>query len=95
MKLKKSEVEHVAALARLKLSLEEIEEYSKELSSILSYMQTLNKLDTDGVDGTAQLSGLIDVFRDDKVVEWNREEVELALEQGERKDGALKVKRVL
>lgn len=95
MKLKKSEVEHVAALARLKLSAEEVEMYRKKLGSILSYVQTLNELDTTGVKETAQISGLIDIFRDDKALDWDKAELEIALEQGEREDGAFKVKRVL
>lgn len=95
MKLKKSEVEHVAKLARLKLSETEVEMYSKELGSILSFVQTLNELDTEGVGETVQLDGLMDVFRDDKVENWDRAELELALKQGEREDGSFKVKRVL
>ena len=95
MKLNKSEVEHVASLARLELSEEEIDSYSKDLSSILNYVQTLNELDTSDVEETERLGGLVDVFRDDIVLDWDRTEVELALKQGEREDGSLKVKRVL
>ena len=75
MKLKKNEVEHVAKLARLKLSEAEVEMYSQELGSILSFVQTLNELDTKEVEETAQLSGLVDVFRDDKVLNWDRAEI--------------------
>ena len=44
MKLQKEEVEHVGKLARLHLTEDEVEAFSQQLSSILSYMDTLNEI---------------------------------------------------
>ena len=46
MALSRKEVEHIAMLARLKLSEEEIERYRKQLSSILEHFARLQTLDT-------------------------------------------------
>jgi len=63
----KAEVEHVAMLARLKLTEEEKELYAKQLSDILEYAQTLNELDTEDVPPTAHVLPVKNVFREDEV----------------------------
>lgn len=68
MKLTKEQVEHIARLARLGLTPEEIEKYQTELSSILDYVEKLNEVDTENVEPTAQVTGLKNVMREDKVV---------------------------
>ena len=95
MKLKKEEIQHIAELARLKLSTEEIEKYTRELGSILSYVKMLDKVNTKDIKITSQVNGLMDVFRKDVVKDWDLNEIEAALSQGEREGGAIKVKRVL
>jgi len=62
-------VRHIAKLARLKLSEEEVQKFTKELSSILGYVEILNELDTENVEPTAQVTGLTNVFREDVVHE--------------------------
>lgn len=95
MKLTPEEVKHIAELSRLELSPEEVEKYRGELGAILDYVAVLEEVNTTGVEVTAQVSGLTDVFREDKAVAWNEEEINLALGQGERENGSVKVKRVL
>ena len=95
MKLKKEEIQHIAELARLQLSPEEIKKYTKELGSILEYVKMLDEVNTEDTEITAQVSGLMDVFRKDVVKNWELDEIEMALSQGEREGGAIKVKRVL
>jgi len=70
MKLNKKEVEHIALLARLGLNDDEIEKYSTQLSSILEYVEQLKEVETEGVEPTAQVTGLENVMRSD-VVEVN------------------------
>lgn len=53
MKLTLAEVAHIAGLARLSLTEEEILLYREQLSSILQYAQLLQELDTDGIPPTA------------------------------------------
>jgi len=95
MKLSAEEIKHIAELSRLDLSDEEVEKYRVELGKILEYVKILNEVETKKVDITVQVSGLMDVFRKDEAKSWPQDELELALNQGEREDGSLKVKRVL
>ena len=68
MSIEMSQVEHVADLARLQLSREELERLSAQLSRILTYMEELNAVDTAGVPGTASVvAGDTNVLREDEV----------------------------
>lgn len=67
MKLTKEQVQHIAKLARLKLSEAEVEKFQTQLSGILDYVEQLNEVNTDKVEPTAQVTGLINVKREDKV----------------------------
>lgn len=55
MKLSREEVEHIAHLARLQLSEEEIIQYAEQLSDILEYAARLNELDTEEIPPTARV----------------------------------------
>ena len=59
------QVEHIAKLARIRLTEEEKEKMTKELGAILTYVEKLNEIDTTGVEPTAQVTGLESVFRKD------------------------------
>lgn len=67
MSLTNKEVEHIAHLARLGLSEKEVEKYANQLSSILEYVNQLKEVNTEGVIGTAQVTGLENVTRADEV----------------------------
>lgn len=67
MKLTKDQVRHVAKLARLGLSEAEVEKFQTQLSGILDYVGQLNEVDTEGVEPTAQVTGLTNITRDDNV----------------------------
>ncbi len=95
MQLTKAEIQHIAELSRLELSEAETEQYRAELGSILEYVKMLEEVDTKKIEATAQVSGLMDVFRPDEVRDWEQDEIDLALGQGDRQNGSLKVKRVL
>ncbi|MBI3597545.1 MAG: Asp-tRNA(Asn)/Glu-tRNA(Gln) amidotransferase subunit GatC [Nitrospirae bacterium] len=69
MKLSKEEVEHVARLARLAVSEEEKEAFSRQLSEILTYIGKLNELDTSKVQPTSHVLDLSNVLRDDVIRE--------------------------
>lgn len=95
MAITREEIKHIAELSRLELSEAEMEKFGNQLGSILKYISQLNEVDTKGVQPTAQVSGLSNVWRADDVHEWNKEESEAALSQGEREGRQIKVKRVL
>jgi len=67
MRLTTADVKHVAALARLGLSDDEIERLREQLSSILDHIAALEELDTAAIPPTAQVLPLTNVMRDDVV----------------------------
>jgi aspartyl-tRNA(Asn)/glutamyl-tRNA(Gln) amidotransferase subunit C len=67
MALTIEEVRKVAALARLRLSDEELERMQQQLSSILDYMQVLQEVDVTDVPPTAQVTDVVNIVRPDEV----------------------------
>lgn len=63
--LTKEQVHHIAKLARLSLSDEEVGRYATELTAILGYVSMLQEVDTSGVEPAAQATGLSNSFRKD------------------------------
>ena len=62
----RADVEHVAALARLGLSEDEIERMLSQLNHILEAIAALQEVDTSAVGPTAQVIPLENVMRDDE-----------------------------
>jgi aspartyl-tRNA(Asn)/glutamyl-tRNA(Gln) amidotransferase subunit C len=93
MKISPKEVDHMAKLARIKLSKEEGHKYGEQLSSILEYVNKLKKVDVQEIEPTSQVTGLVDVRRQDKIDDFDEPDklVDLAPDQ-ER--GYIKVKAV-
>lgn len=69
VKITKKEVEHVARLARLELSEEEKEIFTRQLNSILTYIEKLNELDTSKVEPTSHILPIQNVFKEDEIKE--------------------------
>ncbi|WP_298402392.1 Asp-tRNA(Asn)/Glu-tRNA(Gln) amidotransferase subunit GatC, partial [uncultured Chloroflexus sp.] len=69
MSLSEAEVRHVARLARIALSDEEITVMRAQLSAILDYIAMLQEVDVSDVPPTAQVTGLTTVWRPDVVGE--------------------------
>ncbi len=69
MALSEAEVDHVAQLAHLALRPEERQHLTEHLNTILAYMAQLNAVPTDGVEPTAHVLDLVNVFREDTVSE--------------------------
>ena len=59
------DIEHVAKLARIKLTDSEKEKISKQMKTIIEHIEKLNKLDTQNVEPTAHVMGISNVFRED------------------------------
>lgn len=66
MKLTIPQIEQIATLARLELSDAEKERYAEQLSAIFDYIELLNEVNTEGVEETTQVTGLVDVVRADE-----------------------------
>ncbi|NCF75416.1 MAG: Asp-tRNA(Asn)/Glu-tRNA(Gln) amidotransferase subunit GatC [Xanthomonadaceae bacterium] len=95
MKLNKQQVEHIAVLARLKLTEKEKEMFAVQLSSILDYVEKLKEIDTKGLEETSQVTGLINSVREDIIEDSTLESKKEILENAPDKEGDLfKVKNV-
>jgi aspartyl-tRNA(Asn)/glutamyl-tRNA(Gln) amidotransferase subunit C len=79
MKLTFEEVRHIAQLARLELTPEEVDLFSRQLNDILGYMEQLNAQDTEGVEPTFHALHLSNAFREDRVIPSLPQEEALAL----------------
>lgn len=66
--LTKDQVLHIAKLARLTLKPEEIDKMTRELTSILQYIDMLSELDTSAIEPTAQVTGITNALREDVVI---------------------------
>jgi aspartyl-tRNA(Asn)/glutamyl-tRNA(Gln) amidotransferase subunit C len=96
MELNKKEIQHIADLARLELSDEELVTYGGQLSEVLNYIEQLREVDTAGVEPMAHVTGAENVLREDEVSEWDLSEKEEALNQApEVEEREVKVRRVL
>ena len=66
MGIEEKEVSHIAQLARLKLSKEEIRLFQDQLGRILKHIEDLKKLDTEKVSPTSHVLGLTNILREDE-----------------------------
>lgn len=76
MPLSREQVKHIATLARVGLSEEDISRFSRQLSEILDYFERLRQVDTEGVPPMAHTLPLHNVMRDDEPAPaYPREEI--------------------
>lgn len=66
MPIDRSQVQHIAALARISLTEPEVDAFAQQLSDILDQFEILQSLDTGDVAPTAHVGGLDNVLRDDE-----------------------------
>jgi aspartyl-tRNA(Asn)/glutamyl-tRNA(Gln) amidotransferase subunit C len=70
----RDQVLHVARLARLELTDDELERMAGELSGILDHVERMNELELDGVEPTSHVVALENVLRaDEPRPSWERE----------------------
>lgn len=87
-------IRHVAALARIALSDEEIERFGKELGELLGHVRALERLDISSVPATAQVVESRNVFRGD--VERPCLDRDVVLEAAPQRQGAFfRVPRII
>ncbi len=78
-------VRHVAKLARIHVSDEQVRRFSQQLGQILHYMQQLNELDVSNVQPLAHARDVNNVFREDQPAASLP--VDLALREAPARDG--------
>ncbi len=75
-KITPSDLSKVAALARLQIPNEQIQVYTKQLEEILSYVEQLQKVDTEGIPPTTRAVEVVNAVREDLVKQTEvREEI--------------------
>ena len=83
-------IEYVGILAKLELSDEEKEQAKKDMANMLDYIDTLNELDTSGVEPMSHVFPLNNVCREDVVTNGDDRE-EILANAPEAKEGAFVV----
>ena len=94
MPLDRSDVEHIAALARIGLTEEEIATFQEQLSNILDQFELLKQLDTSSVEPTGHAVEVSSVMRED-IAEDSLTPEETLLNAPRRRDDFFQVKAVL
>jgi aspartyl-tRNA(Asn)/glutamyl-tRNA(Gln) amidotransferase subunit C len=94
-KVSKEDVKNIALLARLELTEKDYEKYQSDLSDILSYVDLIGKVDTKGIEPTAQVTGLTDIVRGDVKIPSSLKRDEILGNTPDKKDGYIKVRAVL
>lgn len=94
MTISEEEVRHIASLAKLKLSDEEVKKFSVELGQIAEFVETLKEVDVSEVSPTAFIVDKTNVFREDELKpSFDRE---LMLKNAPSKDaGCISVPKVV
>ena len=67
--LSKEEIVKLGKLARIGLTEQEVEKFQKELSVVLDYVEELKSVNVDGLEEVSQVTGLVNVQREDKATE--------------------------
>ncbi|MBI5614481.1 Asp-tRNA(Asn)/Glu-tRNA(Gln) amidotransferase subunit GatC [Candidatus Gottesmanbacteria bacterium] len=94
--LTKEDVKKIASLAKLPLDEKDIPVYISQLSSILSFVSKLSDVESAGVVPTSQVTGLLNVYRDD-VIDTKRmlSQEEVLANAHETHDGFIIVPQIL
>ncbi len=93
-RLSRDDVLHVARLARLDLTEEEVDRYTEQLADVLDHAADVAALDTSGVPPTAHPLPLENVLRDD-VVQPSLDRAEVLSQAPATEDGRFKVPPIL
>jgi len=94
MEITRGQVKHVALLAKLKFTGEEEEGLAEHMKNIINLAHKLNELDTQGVEPTAHVLALKNVFREDEV-QTSLSQEEILANAPLHENGCFKVPRVV
>jgi aspartyl-tRNA(Asn)/glutamyl-tRNA(Gln) amidotransferase subunit C len=94
MKITKRDVEHVANLARLELSDDAIDKFAGQIGEILEHVDSLRRVNTQGVAATSHAISLVNAFRNDDVSEPAEKDL-LMTNAPESEDGSFIVPKII
>ena len=87
------DVEHVAKLARLELTEEEKEKFTRQLGDVLKYVDQMNEVDTSNVEPLAHPIEFVNVMRDD-VIHYEQTKEQLMANTPDEENGFFKVPKI-
>lgn len=93
--LTRDDVLKLAQLARLKLNDEELAVFANEINAILEYVEQLQSVDLESTEPTYQVTGLTNVMRPDKAINYGATPEQLLMNAPAVENGHIKVKRML
>lgn len=93
-RISEEEVKHVANLARLAITEEEAQMFTKQLDAIISFAEQLNELDTENVEPTSHVLDIKNVMRED-VQKKGLSIEEVVKNAPDHKDGYIRVPTIL
>lgn len=88
------EIRRLAALANIGLNDDQVNAFASEIDQIIGFVEKLGTVNTDEVETTDQVTGLVDVWREDEV-KRGLDYDDLKLNAPDWEDGHFKVRRVL
>ncbi|BBW98341.1 MULTISPECIES: Asp-tRNA(Asn)/Glu-tRNA(Gln) amidotransferase subunit GatC [Geobacillus] len=88
------QVKHVADLARLAITEEEAEMFTKQLDAIITFAEQLNELDTENVPPTSHVLDMRNVMRED-IPEPGLPREEVLKNAPDQQDGQFRVPAIL
>ena len=94
MIISEDEIRHIAKLASLNLTEEEIKRYTKDLTDILEMANLVNNVNTDNVDETIGTNGLYNIFRKDEINQNNNRD-ELLSNAPSQDEGMFRIPKVI
>jgi aspartyl-tRNA(Asn)/glutamyl-tRNA(Gln) amidotransferase subunit C len=94
-RLSNDDVLKLAKLARLHLTEAEVQLFADEIAAILGYVEQLQSIDLEGIEPTFQVTGLTNVTRSDKVIDYGTTPQDLLKNAPAIENGHIKVRRML
>ena len=93
VRLGRDKVNHVAKLANLPVTEDEVEKYSEQLSETIKFVENLDEINTDKVEATHSVTGLSNVMRADEI-ESSLSQEEALQNSKSKENGFFKVKAI-
>lgn len=93
-RISSEQVKHVANLARLSISEEEAETFTKQLDAMISFAEQLNELNTDHVEPTSHVLDMKNVMRED-IAQEGLSQNEVLKNTPDHQDGQVKVPSII
>lgn len=94
MEINKEEIKHIAKLASLNLTQEEVTEYMKDMTDILDFANVVNTLNTEGLEERVSAIGQYNVFREDEIKTF--EDIDLLLQNApDQENNMFKVPKIM